>query len=70
MSYQIILNPTNYILLLKVYNGGESGIEDAGNALFDSTMAQLAERLGGIFVYMEHRYYGESTPKNADFVRL
>jgi hypothetical protein len=53
-----------------VYSAGESGVGDAGNVLFGSTMDQLTARLGGIFVYMEHRYYGQSIPKNADFVRL
>jgi hypothetical protein len=55
-------------MLRKVSNGGEGAIEDASSTIFGSTMVQLAERLGGIFVYMEHRYYGQSTPEKSEFV--
>ncbi|KAI8967616.1 peptidase S28 [Mycotypha africana] len=43
-------------------NAGEAEVKSASVVLFNTTMAQLTERLNGIFVYMEHRFYGESTP--------
>lgn len=67
MIQRLILIP---FCSIKVSNGGEGAVENPGDTIFDSVMAQLAERLEGIFVYMEHRYYGESTPKNLDYVRV
>ncbi|CEP18850.1 hypothetical protein [Parasitella parasitica] len=43
-------------------NAGEAAVDDASYAIFNSTIAQLAQRLGGIFIYMEHRFYGSSGP--------
>ncbi|KAI8640663.1 serine carboxypeptidase S28-domain-containing protein [Parasitella parasitica] len=43
-------------------NAGEAAVDDANYAIFNSTIAQLAQRLGGIFIYMEHRFYGSSGP--------
>lgn len=45
-----------------VTNAGEAAVTDAAYVMFNSTVAQLAQRLGGIFVYMEHRFYGASGP--------
>ncbi|KAL9542452.1 hypothetical protein MBANPS3_008610 [Mucor bainieri] len=45
-------------------NAGEAAVTDAAYVMFNSTVAQLAQRLGGIFVYMEHRFYGASGPSD------
>lgn len=52
-------------------NAGEVAVDDAAHVIFNSTVAQLAQRLGGIYVYMEHRFYGSSGPKvNAYTLRI
>ncbi|CAO0791851.1 unnamed protein product [Mucor circinelloides] len=47
-------------------NAGEAAVTDAAYVMFNSTVAQLARRLGGIFVYMEHRFYGASGPSDLE----
>jgi hypothetical protein len=45
-----------------VYNVGESAADDSAILVIDSTMAQLAEKLNGVLIIMEHRFYGTSGP--------
>lgn len=61
------MNPLLYVPdiltpITVVTNAGEAAVTDAAYVMFNSTVAQLARRLGGIFVYMEHRFYGASGP--------
>ncbi|KAI9336684.1 serine carboxypeptidase S28-domain-containing protein [Pilaira anomala] len=51
-----------------LYNVGESAADRAAMFVKVSTMAQLAEKLNGILIIMEHRFYGSSGPEvNAFF---
>lgn len=52
---------------LIVYNVGESAADRAAMFVEVSTMAQLAEKLNGILIVMEHRFYGSSGPEVNDF---
>lgn len=45
-----------------VYNAGETPADDRSFYVINSTMADLARRLNGIVVVMEHRFYGKSMP--------
>lgn len=50
-----------------MYNVGESAADRAAMFVEVSTMAQLAEKLNGILIVMEHRFYGSSGPEVNDF---
>lgn len=45
-----------------VYNVGESAADDSAILVTYSVMAQLAKKLNGVVVIMEHRFYGSSGP--------
>ncbi|KAI8374891.1 serine carboxypeptidase S28-domain-containing protein [Blakeslea trispora] len=45
-----------------LYNAGETPADDRSFYVINSTMADLARRLNGIVVVMEHRFYGKSMP--------
>ncbi|KAI7889127.1 serine carboxypeptidase S28-domain-containing protein, partial [Mucor mucedo] len=49
---------------LILYNVGESAADDSAILVIYSAMAQLAEKLNGVVVVMEHRFYGASGPNN------
>lgn len=46
----------------QVYNAGETPADDRSFYVINSTMAELAKRLDGIIIVMEHRFYGTSMP--------
>jgi hypothetical protein len=50
-----------------VYNVGESAADSSAAFVINSTMAQLAEKLNGIVIIMEHRFYGTSGPNVTTF---
>ncbi|KAI7899923.1 peptidase S28 [Cokeromyces recurvatus] len=50
-----------------LYNGGEDEVDNVSYVLLNSTMSQLTQRLNGILIYMEHRFYGLSKPTVANF---
>lgn len=45
-----------------MYNAGETNADGRSFYVLNSTMAELAKKLGGIIIVMEHRFYGESMP--------
>lgn len=54
-------------LFLPVYNVGESAADESAILVTNSTMAQLAEKLEGVIIIMEHRFYGSSGPNVTTF---
>ncbi|KAI8331297.1 peptidase S28 [Blakeslea trispora] len=48
-------------------NGGEAAVSNPAYTIVNSTMAQLAQKLNGIFIFMEHRFYGSSRPPATGF---
>ncbi|KAI8079162.1 serine carboxypeptidase S28-domain-containing protein [Thamnidium elegans] len=50
-----------------LYNVGESAADESAILVTNSTMAQLAEKLNGIIIIMEHRFYGSSGPNVTTF---
>lgn len=45
-----------------MYNAGETPADERSFYVINSTMAELARKLDGIIIVMEHRFYGESMP--------
>ncbi|KAI8098181.1 serine carboxypeptidase S28-domain-containing protein [Gilbertella persicaria] len=45
-----------------LYNAGETPADERSFYVINSTMADLARRLNGIVIVMEHRFYGKSMP--------
>jgi hypothetical protein len=45
-----------------VYNAGETPADERSFYVTNSTMADLAKKLKGIIIVMEHRFYGLSMP--------
>ncbi|OBZ89434.1 putative serine protease K12H4.7 [Choanephora cucurbitarum] len=43
-------------------NGGEAAVDSPAFTMVNTTMAQLAKKLNGAFIFMEHRFYGDSRP--------
>ncbi|KAI9259258.1 peptidase S28, partial [Helicostylum pulchrum] len=54
-------NPNGPMIL---YNVGKSAADESAILVTNSTMAQLAEKLKGIIIIMEHRFYGSSGPNS------
>lgn len=47
---------------------GESTVTYPESTIFNSSAAQVAKRLNGIVLLLEHRFYGESKPNATTFV--
>ncbi|CAO3668619.1 unnamed protein product [Rhizopus microsporus] len=47
-----------------IYNAGETAADERSFYVTNSSMAELAKRLQGIIVVMEHRFYGLSLPNS------
>lgn len=52
---------SEYIIHI-VYNAGETPADGRSFYVVNSTMAELARKLDGIIIVMEHRFYGKSMP--------
>lgn len=52
------------MIIYKVYNAGETAADERSFYVTNSSMAELAKRLQGIIVVMEHRFYGLSLPSS------
>lgn len=50
-----------------VYNAGETPADGRSYYVVNSTMAELARKLNGIIIVMEHRFYGKSMPGPVSF---